>query len=303
MKTAPGESRIAENHKPPCFNAVYAFRYRSDGFPLLLVARLHLDLLVVATVGRVPGWQCQTSNSVRYDGQGSSCTYFRSFSMRSTCVMTIRRQQYRLQPSWSSASLWIVSVRAGPLCCARRWRLPVAKPLLLDQLHKFLPEIARHLGKELADREVHPDRCVTHLAAGETANRDDHRFGTGRILAIVDTPCGKNPQWSVKLAVALKSLAMIGDGAGCPFDRYLLIELVVKERLHCRRASNLCLGPGLCIALSPIRLPPHCNFFRCLRQNFFRLGAIGAGLDWRLSGFVPLLRSLHSPPRCGQHPR
>ncbi len=41
--------------------------------------------------------------------------------MRSTCVMTMRRQQYRLQPSWSSASLWSVGVSLrGPVLCVRK---------------------------------------------------------------------------------------------------------------------------------------------------------------------------------------
>ena len=40
---------------------------------------------------------------------GKNMAYLRSFSIRSTCVMIMRRQQYRLHPSWSIASL--VAVR------------------------------------------------------------------------------------------------------------------------------------------------------------------------------------------------
>ena len=47
-------------------------------------------------------------NSIQYGsrlGEVERKTYFKSFSIRSTWVMTMRRQQYRLQPSWSRASL------------------------------------------------------------------------------------------------------------------------------------------------------------------------------------------------------
>lgn len=42
----------------------------------------------------------------------------RSFSIKSTCVMIIRRQQYRLQPSWSIASLHIC--QSASACLSRR---------------------------------------------------------------------------------------------------------------------------------------------------------------------------------------
>lgn len=45
------------------------------------------------------------SVSIALGCNSHDCAYFKSFSIRSTCVMTMRRQQYRLQPILSSASL------------------------------------------------------------------------------------------------------------------------------------------------------------------------------------------------------
>lgn len=63
--------------------------------------------------------------------------------MRSTCVMTIRRQQYRLSPSWSIASLPTVS-----LDMQRVVRLQPDVPIvdaIVDKLEISLPKVARDL--------------------------------------------------------------------------------------------------------------------------------------------------------------
>lgn len=84
-------------------------------------------------------------------------TYLRSFSMRSTCVMSMRRQQYRLHPNRSIASLLIVAkkpvssirdrdrVRYTPGTALGSQNIPLFHTLI-HELEIPLPKIARHLG-------------------------------------------------------------------------------------------------------------------------------------------------------------
>lgn len=84
------------------------------GFNLLWVVMGKAALLDLASVGSVPASSQsfaamrarQVGASVGLDvGSSKAVTYLSNFSIRSTWVMIIRRQQYRLQPSWSMASL------------------------------------------------------------------------------------------------------------------------------------------------------------------------------------------------------
>ena len=78
--------------------------------------------------------------------------YLSSFSIRSICVMIMRRQQYRLQPIWSMASLeWSETLDARPA----KVNAPI-RNAFFQEPHVGLPEVA------------------DDLAAGEAPDGNDH---------------------------------------------------------------------------------------------------------------------------------
>lgn len=94
--------------------------------------------------------------------------YFKSFSIRSTWVMSMRRQQYLLHPSWSIASLLpvlgyaIVSecYRSAPICNS-----------LIDQLQVSLPKVPNNLS---CKQRIVQRRRGAYLSAGEAADGNNH---------------------------------------------------------------------------------------------------------------------------------
>lgn len=84
-------SRIREDYPPITPSNNVDLNVQTGNQSLLLgVGILHLDLLVVAAVGGISGSQSQQWRQISRAGGGP---YLRSFSMRSTWVMTMRRQQ------------------------------------------------------------------------------------------------------------------------------------------------------------------------------------------------------------------
>lgn len=61
-----------------------------------------------------------TWNKLDHSASATKETNRRSFSIKSTCVMIIRRQQYRLQPSWSIASLDLLAYRVQTMTMTGR---------------------------------------------------------------------------------------------------------------------------------------------------------------------------------------
>lgn len=77
---------------------------------LFVITSLQVGLCSVS-LGRVVSIPSSQHSTCSYRSRRSSRAYRRSFSIRSTCVISILRQQYRLQPSWSIASLSSISLR------------------------------------------------------------------------------------------------------------------------------------------------------------------------------------------------
>jgi len=73
-------------------------------------------------------------------------SYLRSFSIRSTWVMIMRRQQYRFRPSSSIASLHSLDSQQSK---ARRASLPIGLTGICDQLKVALPEVTSDLQSKL----------------------------------------------------------------------------------------------------------------------------------------------------------
>jgi len=89
------------------------------------------------------------NHSYRQTQLGKGQSYLRSFSIRSTWVMTMRRQQYRLSPRRSMASLG-VAVSTSWATSTRTSHVPFLHALVLDHPQVALPEITRDLVHQLA---------------------------------------------------------------------------------------------------------------------------------------------------------
>lgn len=107
-----------------------------------------------------------------------SQTYLSSFSIRSTWVMIMRRQQYRLRPSWSIASLLAHVVSPGIRQLSTRsiikWKFLTHPECSGQSASGIAPR--GHLSPALWSVVV---ACryggePAHLATGEAAHRDDH---------------------------------------------------------------------------------------------------------------------------------
>lgn len=91
--------------------------------------------------------------------------YLRSFSIKSMCVSTIRRQQYRVSPSLSRASLKSQQPH-------RKGVSPFRKFLHIQEI--LFPFISNDLYHTLVHQNI-LFRGISHLSTRETTNGDNHR--------------------------------------------------------------------------------------------------------------------------------
>lgn len=99
-------------------------------------------------------------------------TYLSSFSMRSTWVMIMRRQQYRLRPSWSIASL-SQQLALEREISASAWIVLPIRNVLVDKHQVALPQITRHLYR--SQSRSCPSACPKGMP---TLPQEKHRTGT-----------------------------------------------------------------------------------------------------------------------------
>lgn len=98
--------------------------------------------------------------------------YFKSFSMRSTCVMSMRRQQYLLHPSWSIASLFFLISNSPELGGMSYLTNPSVVPSSISLRYRsHRSAITCSCVKIFLGTRAKFDK---YLATGEAADRNNH---------------------------------------------------------------------------------------------------------------------------------
>lgn len=116
-------------------------------------------------------------------------SYLRSFSIRSTWVMIMRRQQYRFRPSSSIASLRSLDFQPHKVESAS---LPIGLTGICDQLKIALPEVTSDLRSKLV--------ISVWRVAGEDPTFPQEKQRIGMIILMQYRECAGSSDASSRIA-------------------------------------------------------------------------------------------------------